>query len=79
MSALFDSRALQHVVEQALTDSPEVPDGKRGAFLTVANQDGIKAIIAVKVDDRWTMKAVVEHPWASDDPIQYGVEITGTF
>jgi hypothetical protein len=79
MTALFDSRALQHLVEKTLTDSPEVPEGKRGAFLTVANQEGIRAVIAVKVDDRWTLKAVVEHPWASSDTINYGVEITGTF
>ncbi len=47
--------------------------------MTVANQDGVKAVVAVKIADRWTVQAVVEKSWHADDPITYGVVVSGTF
>lgn len=75
---LFDPAALQHVVATTLADSPDVPVGARGAFLTVANNEGVKAVIAVRVADGWQVKAVVSHGWASTQ-VDYGVSVTGTW
>lgn len=76
--SMFDPAALNSVVQRALADSPTIPEDAHGAFLTVANQDGIKAVIAVKLVDTWTVKAVVDHAWGSSS-VNYGVAITGTF
>ena len=78
MTRLFDDRALAQVVERTLRDAP-IPDEKRGAFVTVANATGIKAAIAIKVDDCWQVHAYAERLWGKDEPITYGVAIQGTF
>lgn len=74
----FDPAALQHVVAKTLADSPDVPVGAQGAFLTVANTEGIQAVIAIRVADQWQVKAVVSHGWASST-VDYGVSVTGTW
>lgn len=80
-SGLFDQDALEATVRRTLDDAVLViPPDAHGAFLTVANQDGIKAVIAVRIADAWQVKAVVEHDWRDKaDAVTYGVTVTGTF
>jgi hypothetical protein len=76
---MFDPAALEAVVQRVLATTPEIPENHRGAFLTVANEQGIRAVIAVKVGDEWTIKADIAHAWHADSKITYGVQVTGTF
>lgn len=75
----FSPEALELAVQRTLQDSPIVPEGARGAFVVVANQDGIRAVTAVKIEDRWQMEAVVSHGWHEGDTLEYGVQIKGTW
>ena len=79
MTALFDDRALQHVVARALAESPDIPEGATGAFVLVGNQDSLKAVVAVKVADDWQVHAVVETAWKDPKRVTYGVSISGTW
>lgn len=75
---MFDRDALSAIVKKTLDENVTIPEDAHGAFVTVANNEGIKAVIAVKLADQWTVKAVVEHNWDTKD-VQYGVSVTGTF
>ena len=75
---MFDQRALEAVVTRTLEANVLIPADARGAFVTVANRDSIKAVIAVKIADQWAVKAVVEHEWGTKD-VNFGVSVTGTF
>jgi len=75
----FDPQALQLAVERTLADNPEIPEGAQGAFLTVANQEGIKAVIAVKINDRWQVQAAVSDRWADLSKVEVGVSVKGTW
>jgi hypothetical protein len=79
MSSPFDPKALELAVQRTLHESPDVPDDAKGAFLVVANQDGIKAVTAIKIDDRWRVEGVVSHGWHEGDTLEYGVSVRGTF
>ena len=76
---MFDPAALTAVVQRVLVNSPDIPENHRGAFLTVANEQGIRAVIAVKIGDDWTIKADIAHAWHADSKITYGVQVQGTF
>jgi hypothetical protein len=78
---LFDERALQLAVQRHLESVP-IPEGKRGAFVTVGNQDGVRAVIAVRVGDEWSVGAFLDvdrHPDDHDWGVDYGVIVKGTF
>lgn len=78
---LFDPAALEKAVQKHLADVP-IPEHKRGVFLTVGNRDGVKAVVAVRTGDQWSLGAFVEvekrpedEHWGAD----YGVFVKGTF
>jgi hypothetical protein len=75
---MFDPAALQAVVAKTLHESPHIPEDARGAFVTIANRESIKAVIAVRVKGDWEVQAVVEHPWGSKT-VEVGVVVSGTF
>ena len=77
---MFDRAALDRVISMALDTSLVIPEDARGAFVTVANQIGVKAVIALKVNDAWRVEAVVAHEWKRPPGAStYGVKVTGTF
>jgi hypothetical protein len=75
---VVDPAAIQHLVARALAASPDIPEDAHGAFLTVANQESLKAVIAVRLHGDWTVQSVVEHAWGSKT-VAVGVVISGTF
>jgi hypothetical protein len=75
---MFDPHALQAVVAKTLHESPAIPEDAHGAFLTIANQDSIKAVIAVRLQGDWEVQAIVEHAWGSRR-VEVGVVVSGTF
>ncbi len=76
---MFDPAALEAVVRRTLAASPDIPEDHHGAFLTVANEQGIRAVIALRVGDDWQIRADVAHAWHAGSTITYGVQVTGTF
>ena len=76
----FDPAALERVVQRTLADVT-IPEGQRGAFLTVGNQDGVNAVIAVKVGEGWSVGAYMDVDRQPDDEwgAEYGVVVRGTF
>ncbi len=76
---MFDPAALDAVVSRVLLNTPDIPEGHHGAFVTVANQDGIRAAIAIKVGDEWHVEASVSHGWHDGSAVAYGAKVTGTF
>lgn len=75
---MFDQAALNAVVKKTLDENVTIPEGARGAFVLVANNDGIKAVTALKIKGDWQIRGVVEYDRADND-VQYGVSVTGTF
>jgi len=77
---IFDPAALEKVVQRHLADVP-IPEDKRGAFITVGNQDGVKAAIAVRVGDTWSVGAFldVEKRPGDDWDAEYGVLVRAVF
>jgi hypothetical protein len=76
---MFDPAALTAVVQRVLANSPDIPEDHHGAFLTVANEQGIRAVIAMKIGDEWRIQADVAHAWHAGSTITYGVQVSGTF
>ena len=75
---MFEPAALQHLVATTLAEV-DIPADKRGACVLVANQDSVKAVLAVRVGDGWKVQAVVEHEWTNGAEITYGVSVVGTW
>lgn len=73
---IFSPDKLRETVQRAL-DQPDVDlTDKRGAFVLVADQDGVKAVTAMRVNDVWTIQAAVEQPWKGQPTIGATVKAT---
>lgn len=77
-SSIFSDEALQNIVAKTLS-TVEIPDNKQGAFLTVADNFGVTAVVAIKVHDDWQIHAAVSRAWKDGNSLEYGVSVTGTF
>jgi hypothetical protein len=58
--------AVQQAVHAAIA-AAEIPADKRGAFVLVADTTGVHAILAARVNDRWTIRAGLTHEWHGGD------------
>ena len=74
---LFTDIALTKAVNDAFLLSSGIPADHRGAFVTVANKDGIKAVVAHKINERWVITAQVDHPWSGN--LNAGATIQATW
>lgn len=54
---MFETEALRKSVREALVD---VPKDSKVAILTVANQNGVKFVTAIKIDDNWDIQGFVQ-------------------
>jgi hypothetical protein len=45
-----------------------VPEGKRGALLVIADEQGARAHLAAKLNDRWKVAAGLGVPWQGEKP-----------
>lgn len=73
---VFDYNALAKAVNETLTTT-DVPVAHRGAFVTVADGHGVKAVVAVKVGDTWKIQGVVEQAWHGG--VNAGVSVKATW
>lgn len=60
---MFSQEDIRRIALDVVSAPDVVPPGKRGAFLLVADQSGVKGVLAAKIGARWTVTEVVEHPW----------------
>jgi len=76
----FDPKSLELVVQRHLA-TVSIPEGKRVAVLTVANQDSVKIVTAVRAGGDWTLGGFVDIAREPDDHwgVDWGVQIKGTF
>lgn len=73
----LSNAALTKAVNDAFTTSSGIPDGHKGAFLTVVDKDGLTAVLAHKIDQHWIVTAQVKHPWQGAN--QFGATIQSTW
>ncbi len=73
----FSPESLQKAVQEALMNDPAIPPGHRGAFVTVTGPTGVKAVIATKLNDHWTVTGEVDHPWTGG--LTYGATVKATW
>ena len=60
----FSQASLAKAVNDAFAVSSGIPVGHKGAFLTIVTTDGVKAVLAHKIDDHWVVTAEASHPWS---------------
>lgn len=75
---MFEPTAIADAVQRALATSTAIPDGHRGAFVTLVDGTSVKSVFAEKVNDTWTVAAVVEKKW-SGEPIEFGATLQATW
>lgn len=68
--------AVKAAVLKALTNAPDVPEGHRGALLTVVNADKVEVVMATKVRDHWTVDVIASHAWRGDNEIGVVSKVT---
>lgn len=73
----LSATALTKAVNDAFAVASGIPPGHKGAFLTVADTTGVRAVVAHKIDDHWVVTGQVEHPWAGK--LDYGATIQATW
>lgn len=62
---LFSDQELRRVVRETL-DNADIPGDHKGAFVTVVDDKGVRAVVAAKVGDHWTVQGAVDHAWSGD-------------
>jgi hypothetical protein len=74
--SVFSEDALKAAVTAALDRSLDVPSGKRGAFVTAVDENGVRAGVAYRLapDSNWQIDAFVNRPW-SGGSLQYGINL----
>ena len=55
------------ITDMLARDPVPLPDGQKGAFVTVVNLDRIEVAVATKVTEGWNVELVASHAWAGDN------------
>lgn len=78
MSNPFSYDATRTTVHDSLASAfQSIPDGKRGALLVVADQDGARALLAARIGHHWQLAAGADKPWTG--PVTGQVVIQGAW
>lgn len=75
MSPVFDAASIHAAVDQALLASAAPAD--KNAFVVIATTTGVKAVLATRLDDHWTVAGLfaVDH----EQHIDGGIEVKATW
>lgn len=74
----FGRTPIADSVKVAVTQAfAEVPEGKRGALLVIADEHGPRAMLAARINDRWKVAAGGGKAW--NGPIEGTVAIVGSW
>ncbi len=60
-SSPFSPDAIRRAVVDTLNQAPILPADKRGALVVLATTDGVRAVLASKVNDHWDVAAEAEY------------------
>ena len=74
---MFEPQALQKIVKDSLVN---VPEDHHMAIVTVANKDGVRTAVAVKINNEWDVQGYVDVkksqlPNTSKLTAEYGVVV----
>ena len=61
---------MKRLVDEAFT---AVPEGKRGALVVLADENGARAHVAAKIGDRWKIAATAGVKWTGEARFGVGV------
>lgn len=61
--------SIKNVVKQHLDQAVDVPEGHKGALVTVVNTDKVDVALATKVNQHWTVNIIGSHEWTGDSQI----------
>jgi hypothetical protein len=60
---------LSQGMKAQITDAlNEIPDGKRGALIVIADERGARAVLAAKIGKGWKVAAGAGTPWRDAKP-----------
>ena len=69
---------ISDAVKLSITDAfKAVPEGKRGALLVIADEQGARVMVAARLGEHWKVAAGTSKPW--DGPVSGLVAIEGSW
>lgn len=72
---MFTPTELQSAIQQTLNDANGViTPAHKGAFFVAPTTEGVKGVLALKVNDTWTLNVYGEHGW-TDHSNEAGVQL----
>ncbi len=75
--SMFSDNALKSIVERTLNQDINIPDGHKGAFVTVVDANGLRTVIASKINNTWNVYGDIGyHPHTG---LEYGVTVKATW
>ena len=72
----FAIEALSHAVNAALQTAPPEHDG---ASVSVSTAEGVKVVLAHRLNDHWSVIAAASHPASGKGTLDYGVSVNGSW
>lgn len=64
---MFGPAEIKQLVEQNLNSDVTIPDGHKGAIVTVVNGEHAVVTGALKVNDHWQVEIYGSHSWTGDN------------
>jgi hypothetical protein len=59
---------LKRAISDYVTRNPvALPEGQKGAFVTVINLDKIEVAVVTRLADGWTVELLASHAWSGDN------------
>jgi len=72
----FDSESLAKAIASAVAES-NIPPGHNNIFALAATRDGIKAVIAVKINNTWNINSMISTNYHGE--LEAGILLKGSW
>lgn len=69
MLDLFNADAIKKAITDDLNTDVSIPDGHRGALITMINSNKAEIAVATKINDHWSVELLGSHDWTGDNQI----------
>lgn len=66
---MFTPDELKKVVSDNLNTDITIPDGHRGALVTVADGEKVLVVAGFKIKDNWEVEIMGKHDWHGDNQV----------
>jgi hypothetical protein len=67
---------LKKAIANMLDRETVLPEGQRGAFVTVVNLDRIEVAVVAKVAEGWSVDLVASHAWTGENQFSVLSKVT---